>query len=147
MACSGRYATVQEFSNFWCLDDICAEQRDTIESFLDIAAYDIHAALAATGACDCNLASWAAGYLSKLNIIEAAAYYNCKCANPRIDNERKQMFLDWVGVQLEMLVSGKMDVCQGSTGSQFPVIGWAQQSVTEFAAADIIVNDILRNSE
>ena len=146
MSCDSTWATAQQFADFWCLDDICAEEKETIEHFLDIAAYDIFAALASTGACDCTLASWAGGYLAKLNIIEAAAYYNCPCANPRMSTERKQMFLDWASGQLEMLANGKLDVCDGHTGSQYPVIGWAQQSVTEFAAAEIIVHDILENS-
>ena len=146
MGCNSTYATAQQFATFWCLDDICAEERETIQAFLDIAAYDIHAALASTGACDCNLASWAGGYLSKLNIIEAASLFNCKCANPRMSTERKQTFLDWATGQFEMLASGKLDVCDGATGSQYPVIGWASQSVTEFASAEIIVADILKNS-
>src|SRR5512146_1327171 len=46
-----------------------ARQRSTIEHYLDIAASDIHSAMAASGACDCTLASWATAYLEKLNII------------------------------------------------------------------------------
>ena len=57
-------------------------ERGQIELALDIAASDVHAALAATGQCDCTWASWAANFVSKLNIIDAAAYYQCRCGQP-----------------------------------------------------------------
>lgn len=135
----------------WALGDIYrivpidSIERGTIEHYLDIAASDIHVALAATGACDCTYASWAAGYLAKLNIIDAAAYYSCKCGQPRFDTNQRQIFLEWMSQQLTNLVDGTTDVCQGATGKDFPAMGWAEQSVTEFNAASIIWADILRN--
>ena len=146
MACNGSYATVQQFVDFYCIGDTCAEERDTIQNYLDIAAADIHAALASVGACDCTLASWATQFLAKLVIIEAGSFYNCPCANPRLSNEQKQAFLQWMGTQLTNVATGDIDVCQGATGAGFPAIGWASQGVSEFAQAEIIYNDILRNS-
>jgi len=121
-------------------------ERGTIEHYLDIAASDLHVALAATGACDCSHADWADGYLEKLNIIDAAAYYSCKCGQPRFDTNQRQVFLEWMSTQLSNLVDGTTDVCRGATGKDFPAMGWAEQSVTEFNAAQIIYNDILRNT-
>jgi len=148
MACTGTFgATAQLFSDFWCVSsEICIEERDAIESVLDVAATDVHAALASVGACDCTLASWAQAYLRKLVIIDAAAYYNCPCGNPRLNNTQKELFLNWMSTQLSNITTGIIDVCDGATGSGFPAIGIAQQGVSEFQRAQIIYNDILRNS-
>lgn len=119
---------------------ITAAERSTIEHYLNIAASDIHAAMAASGACDCTLADWAAGYLEKLNIIDAAAYYTCPCGQPSMTDERKGALLDWMSQQLLMIRRGEIELCHGATGADFPAIGWAEQSLTDFAAAQIIVN-------
>jgi len=116
----------------------------TIEHFLDIAASDIHAAMAASGACDCTLASWAAEYLKKLNIIDAVLYYQCPCAKPHISEDMQKTYLTWMNTQLESIRMGKIELCAGETGSEFPAVDWADQGVSEFAQAQIIVNDALR---
>lgn len=118
----------------------------TIEQFLDIAAADVHEALAATGACDCTLASWATTYLKKLNIYDALTYYMCPCAKLKLSDDARAAYLAWAEKQFELLRSGAIEVCSGETGSEFPALDWADQSVTEFAAAKIISNDIDRNS-
>ena len=146
MACSNQFGcTTQGFADFWCIGDNCAEARDTIETYLEIAATDIYAALASVGACDCTLASWAQGYLQKLVYIDAAAYYNCPCANPRLNSDQKANLLAWMGTQLTNISTGVIDVCQGATGANWPVIGWAEQGADAFSQRDIIVNDILKN--
>lgn len=121
-------------------------ERSTIEHYLNVAASDIHAALAASGACDCTLASWAADYLAKLNIIEAAVFYQCPCGQPSFEASQRSDLLTWATNELSNLRTMKVDVCAGETGSDFPVTGWAEQGTTEFARVRIIVNDILRNS-
>jgi len=118
-----------------------------IEHWLDVAAGDVHAAMMAADACDCTLRTGASAYLGKLNIIDAAAYYSCKCANTYISDSQKQALLQWVGAQLTMIATGVTELCSGETGSNFPAMGWAQQAVTDFAAATIIINDLMRNSE
>lgn len=112
----------------------------TIENVLDIAVGDIHAALAASGACSCALASWASKLLKKLNIIEAAAFYQCPCAKPNLSDDVRQNLLDWAERQLELIRTGKLELCAGSTGSEFPAVDWAEQGVNEFAQAQIIDN-------
>lgn len=119
---------------------ITAAERSTIEHYLNIAASDIHAAMAASGMCDCTLASWAAGYLEKLNIIDAAAYYTCPCGSPSMTDERKAGLLEWMDRQLRMIRMGEVELCHGATGADFPAIGWAEQSLTDFNTANIIVN-------
>ncbi len=121
---------------------IDAHEIATINSFLDIAASDIHAALAASGACDCTFASWAITYLKKLNIIDASIFYTCTCAKPNITDEARAAYLEWMNAQLELIRTGKLELCAGATGAEFPAIDWASQSVTEFAAAQIIFDSI-----
>lgn len=117
---------------------ITANEIATIEMYLDIAASDIHAALAASGACDCHLASWAANFLAKLNIIDAVAYYRCPCAKPDISDDARAAYLEWMNLQLDNIRTQKLELCGGATGTEFPAIDWASQSKTEFAAAEII---------
>lgn len=116
-----------------------------IELALDIAATDIHAALAASAQCDCTWASWATGFVEKLNIIDAASYYQGKCGSPKFTDDQRGRYLAWMSDQLNALMTTRLDLCAGETGSDFPVVGWAEQGTTEFARAQIIFNDILRN--
>lgn len=147
MACNGAYATAQEFADFWGITDVCPESRDAIEGVLDIAVSDIHVILASVGACDCSLGGWANTYLKKLNIIDAIAYYIKICGQPSmITDAMRDTYLTWMERQLMRIADGTVDLCDGETGSKFPAMGWAAQSVTDFAAADIIIQDIMKNS-
>ena len=125
---------------------IDGDEIATIEGFLDLTAADIHAALASVGACDCTLASWASNMLAKINIIEAGAFHQCPCARPHLSDTMRQAYIEWANQQFEAIRTGQLDVCDGATGSGFPAIDYAEQAVNEFAAADIIRKDILRNS-
>jgi hypothetical protein len=117
---------------------IDAIERSTIEHYLNIAASDLHVAMAQSGMCDCTLASWATGYLQKLNIIDAAAYYQCRCGQPSMTNELRGRYLDWCNQQLQAIREGKLELCDSATGADFPAIGWASQSWTDWSAAEII---------
>lgn len=117
----------------------------TVEHYLDVAATDIHAAIAAANACDCSWASWVPNYLAKLNIIDAASYYVCPCGQPRLDNSMREAFLGWMSTQLEMIATMQIELCDGETGSNFPYMGVGQQAFSVWQAAEIIWNDILRN--
>ena len=125
---------------------IDGDEISTIEVYLDIAAGDIHAAMYQSGMCDCSLASWATGLLSKLNIIEAAAFYQCPCAKPNISDEMRGRYLDWCSTQLEAIRTSHLELCAGATGADFPAIGWAEVGWTPFATAQIITNYEDRNS-
>ena len=120
---------------------IDAVERSTIEHYLNIAASDIHVAMAQSGMCDCNLASWASGFLEKLNIIDAASYYQCPCGQPNMTDELRGRYLDWCSGQLEAIRKGELDLCQGATGSDFPAVGWAQQGWNNWATSEIIYNE------
>lgn len=125
---------------------INAAERSTIEHYLNISASDIHAAMAASGACDCTLADWAADYLAKLNIIEAASYYQCTCAQPKLTPEQRMQMLRWATEQLVALRQGNLEVCSGATGAEFPAIAHAERGWTAETAAEIIYNRLLRES-
>jgi len=122
-----------------------ADEQNMINHALALAASDIHAHLAAANACDCTLAPWALVYVQKLNIIDAAVVYACKCG-VRLSDEEKRMWLTWLDQQFAMIRSQKIELCSGATGSDWPAIGWAEQSLTELTAAHIIANAIQRAS-
>ena len=61
-------------ADVWRVVTLTASEIATIELYLDITANNIHASLAAVGACDCTLAAWAEEYLKKINIF-CAGYY------------------------------------------------------------------------
>lgn len=124
---------------------ITTQERSTIEHYLNITASDVHAALAAQGACDCSLSGWGAGLLKKLNIIEAASFYSCTCGTPNFSDNERQSLREWVANQLELIRTGKTDVCQGGTGGEYPAFGSAELAVTELNAARIIANRLKRD--
>jgi len=111
-----------------------------IESMLDIAASDMHQALAAANACSCTFATWATAYLAKLNIIDAQVFYNCNCGNTKMSEEEKARNQTWVNDQLNLIRMGNIELCSGETGSDFPSVDWAEQSSTAFAAVEILIN-------
>jgi hypothetical protein len=146
MACNGSFATPEDYAAFWCTVLGSDEEETTVQNYLDIAVSDIHGALAASGACDCTLASWATTLLKKLNIVDAAIFHKCPCGAPLISDDMRRAYLEWMNLQLELIRTGKLELCDGETGADFPVTGWAQQGLTEFNKAQIIVNDIVENS-
>jgi len=149
MACVGRAATADQYREFWCIDlplDAGESVRETaiIETMLDASSADIYAAMAASGMCDCTPAAWAANFLVKLACIEAAVIHNCPCGRALTDQAQREMWLNWVTGQLELIRMGKIELCQGATGSEFPALGWAEQTVTIANTVKIISNRINR---
>ena len=124
---------------------ITAAQRSTIEHYLAVTAGDIHAARAASGGCDCTLAGWAHEHLEKLNIIEAGIFHECPCGDPKITDEQRRLYQEFITDQLAQIRDGRIELCEGETGSEYPAIGWAEQTVTEFNQALIIINASQRN--
>ncbi len=144
MSCLGAFADYSDWEIFWSVRVPDSEQTD-INRYLEMAASDIHAALAATGACDCDLAAWAEQFLIKLNVIDAAALFESPCG-PHLTADKKQMYIDWISGQLEAIRTGKLELCAGETGSETPVLDWATPRLNEFAAAQIVANDMEKNS-
>ena len=119
-------------------------EASAIQLYLDITAPDVYAAIASSGACDCSWTTWGTQLVKKLNIIEAGVFHACPCAQPKLTDEQKTAYMQFVNEQFQKLINGDIDIC-GGTGSQFPALDWAEVGSTEFSAANIIVNDILRN--
>jgi len=134
--------TTQTWSNgdTYKISTLTSAQVGTIETYLDIAAGTIHAALAASGACDCAFASWAVGYLRQLNIMCAAIMHECPCGRHNLSDAEKAMWLEWCTTQLTSIRTGEIELCAGETGSDFPAFSWAEMNATEFAQAEIITS-------
>lgn len=146
MPCSGRYATAAQFAAWWGLPTpLSAGEQAAIEATLDLAAGNIHAARAAVGACDCTLAAWATEYLAKLNCLEAGVIYNASCGNPHLEPTQRSEIMRMVSGELEKVRLNQIEVCDGETGRDWPAMGWAEQSLTDWAAARIILNRMMRN--
>jgi len=141
MACVGRYATADEFAQHFCMDlPLSAEQQAAIERNLDLAASEVHAAMAANDMCDCTLAGWATTYLKTLNIRAAAALYDCECGRPHLTNEERRDIIDWTQNLLENVRMGNIELCDGETGREYPVADAIEMAVDEFSTARIIYN-------
>jgi hypothetical protein len=123
---------------------LSTSEMSRINHYLDITAGDIHAALGSVGACDCTFSSWGANYLAEINIILARVFWDCPCA-PDLSNDEKRLYSELANARLQAIRDGEVDVCQGATGSKYPVIGWAEQGLTEFSQAEIIAKDIERS--
>lgn len=124
---------------------IDAQEIARAQHWLDITASDLHAALAAQGMCDCTLSGWGAGLLAKLNIIEAASFYTCGCM-AKLTTEEKEQYREWTKDQLMLIRTGKVDVCQGATGAEYPAFGSVKEAITDFAQAQIIADRIAKQS-
>lgn len=146
MSCSGRYASAAEYFAFFCGGEDCfdPEEESIVNEFLDKAAADVHAAIASAGACDCTLAGWANTYLKKLNILDAAVLQGCPCSNP-YDAAQKRLIADDLRRNFDMIMDGSIELCEGHTGANYPAFGAAEQNLTEWSTAAIIMNEYMRN--
>jgi len=122
-----------------------ADDASMIQLYLDITAPDVYAALASAGLCDCTWTTWGTALVKKLNIIEAGVFHTCPCAQPKLSDDQRSAYMEFVNEQLQKIIDGEIDIC-GGTGSNFPALDWAEVASTEHAAANIIVNDMMRNS-
>ena len=145
MACADYYADANDFGTMFC-DLVSEDEEAQLNRTLRLAATRINMSRQAQGACDCTLSETSAEYLKYLNCILAIAFYNCKCTNLNVTVEEKKMYLDAAMADLELIRTGKIELCAGETGADFPWTGWAEQGWTEANEAQIVVNDILRNS-
>jgi len=145
MGCPEIYACANDFAVFFC-ETVSADEEAQLNRTLRLAATRISMARQASGACDCTLSATSAEYLKYLNCILAIAFYNCKCTNLNVTQEERAMYLDAAMKDLELIRTGKLELCQGETGSDFPAVGYAAQGWTEANRAQIIANAAMRNS-
>jgi len=145
MACSGRYATAEQFAEYWCNDPMLTlEEQVVIEATLDRTAGAIHAARAATGGCDCTLASWAAEHLRFLNIIMAAVFHKCPCARVNLTDAEKASWLQYAQGELLAIRKGELELCDGYTAADFPALADAERTWTPWRAEEIVRDTALR---
>lgn len=145
MTCEGAYANADDLGEYFC---IAVPEADVgmVNATLRRAAGSIHAARAAQKGCDCTLAAWATDYLKQLNIWLAIAVYNCKCSNLKMTVEEKQMYLDAATADLELIRTGKLELCDGETAQEYPYLSWAERALTPDNVSDIIRNRLLRET-
>lgn len=127
---------------------LTGEEIATTNHYLDIASGNIHAALGSVGGCDCTLADWATGtegMLTKINIIETAAFHTCPCMRPLITDDMRRTYLEESNRQLSMIRTGEIELCAGYTGSKYPAFGAIEQAFNVFSAEQIIINREKRN--
>ena len=121
---------------------ISAAEQAQIEYMLELTAQDINAVLTSIGVCECALSSVGLAYLGKLNIIETAVFQNCSCGSAKLSDEMKVSWREWIDARINEILTGKVELCSGYTGADFPAIGWAEQGTSEFNQARIIANDL-----
>ena len=115
-----------------------ASEVATVEMYLDLATPAIFAALGAVGACSCTFASWANQYLAQLNSYLAAVVHHCPCGRGELTDDMRRAYLEWTSEQLELIRTGKIELCSGYTGADYPAIASAEQAWTNWRAAEIM---------
>ena len=137
MACDGAFASPEEFILQWyySFDD---EEVQELAPLLKSSAGRIHAAMAATGQCDCGLAGWATDYLKELNMVAAAVMFNI--AAVRLSNDQRTLFAEYLTEQLALIRTGKIELCAGETGKAHPAFGVAEIGITDRNIGRIVSN-------
>jgi len=150
VGCSSSYVTADELAEFWCRGEgyggSSEPTLDDINRYIQKSAARINLSLSVTGQCSCTFSAWASEFLQELNLIGAALLIHCPDCGNRFTKEEREFYSAWMGEQLELIRTGQLDLCDGATGVDYPALGWAEQSWTDFNAAHIVVNDVLRDS-
>ena len=120
-----------------------AEYR-VVELSLKKAIGTVAMALTAAGADAASYSTYGLDYLKNLVMLIAVVVHNAPCKGARIDPAQRQQYMEWIQTELTNIRTGKTEVVQGYTGADFPALGWAEQGVTEWAAAQIVFNRIRR---
>ena len=149
MGCASTYVTADEVAEFFCRGEgygaTSEPTLDDVNRYIVKGAARINMALSATGQCACTWSSYATEYAQELNLIAAILLVQCPDCSRRLTEDQREFYYTWMNDQLELLRMGKIDLCAGATGWEYPSIAWADQGWTEFNKAQIIVNDIERN--
>lgn len=150
MSCSSSYVTADQVSEFFCRGEgygaSSEPMMDDVDRYILSSAARINLSLSASGQCACTLSEWAGTYLRELNLVAASLMIHCPDCNRHFTVEERDFWNTWLGEQLELIRSGRLELCAGETAVDYPSITWAEQATTEFAAAQIIYNDLLRSA-
>lgn len=145
MACLTRYTEAADFAAMWCIDISDPATVASIELHLNLAAGLINVARQATGGCNCTLSTGSVSYLNWLNSLIAAVILNCPCANVQLDAKTKMEYISWARSELRMIRTGEIELCEGETATDFPVVDWAEMNLTAPSQAQMIYNSFLRS--
>ena len=144
MSCQSSYTNAEEIASFFCrgegYDADTEPSLEAIERYIIKGAARINASLRMTAQCDCTFTGDAAVFLEELNIIAAALLIFCPDCSRRLTDDQKEFYNGWLSEQLALLRTGEIDLCAGATGIHYPAVGWAEQSVTEFSSARLILD-------
>ena len=126
--------------NSYLVMPISANERATIEHFLNIAAGHIHMALQAANACTCTITAAGLAYLRDLNCMLAAVRHNCSCGGVALQSDMRMAYLRHVNEQLALIRDGSIELCDGYAGKDYPAFGIVERGWTDATAAQIINN-------
>lgn len=135
----------------WTLGDsyqIAKMERDTValvETYLRIGAGDINAARSSANACACTIDTGMDMFLRKLNVVGAAVLHNCPCARPNLSDQQRFSLMEWATDMLDKIRTGALELCSGYAGSSYPAVAFAQIAWTDWRAAEIMIDALLRN--
>jgi hypothetical protein len=144
MACSASYTTADEVAQFFCRGEGYGAGSEP--TAVDMARYiaksaaRINMSLSASGQCDCTWNEWADHFLQELNMIGAALLIHCPDCSRHFNADEKEYYSGWLGEQLELLRSGKLELCRGETAVDYPAWGIIQYRLTDRSAAQMIAN-------
>jgi hypothetical protein len=141
MPCDAAFATARDYAKLICTSTLDIQKEATVNFQLNVTAGAIHAAMAASDQCDCDLEPWAVNYLKHLNIVLAAATQDCPCST--ISNEERAAYLAFAQGEIEKIRLGQVNVC-GGTGRNYPAFGNIELGLNVFTDAQIIQNRINR---
>jgi len=149
MSCQTSYTDAEEIASFFCrgegYDADSEPSLEAVDRYISKGAARINASLRASAQCDCTFTSDAAVFLEELNIVAAALLIFCPDCSRKLTDDQKEFYNTWLSEQLRLLRTGEIDLCAGATGIHYPAVGWAEQSVTEFSAARLILDAEARN--
>jgi hypothetical protein len=131
----------------YAFSTVTAQQRAYIERALERSAGMINLAIQSAGACDCDFSAEALSALEHLNIVMAAAFYACKCGSSSVVvGEVREQYQRWAQEMLTEIRDGRLELCDGETGSGFPAMALVERALTPQNVAEIIRNRMLRES-
>lgn len=144
MACSGAFATAEDYQKVFSCGSLSSDEAAEVDDVLEVTASRIHAVLAQTGQCDCDMSSWGLEYAKRLNIMEALITGRCRCGLANLSQEERDAIQAQLNLEYGQILSGQLDLCDGATGKDYPAADIIQQSHTPWNAGRIIWNRLMR---
>jgi hypothetical protein len=144
MACSAYYTDPDEVAEFFCRGEgygaTSEPTADDMWRYIRKGAARINMALSASAQCACTWNTYADEFLQELNIIAAALLIFCPDCSRRFSAEEKEFYNGWLGEQLELLRTGKLELCAGETAVDYPALGIIQYGLTDRNVVQMIYN-------